>query len=155
LSSPATRPISEQVRRADKSCTRKKVTSAGSRQMTQVIRKYDVIKMENSRHLFVLGHISVFVGDIFTPYSMNAEEFRKYGHDLIDFIADYHTTLASTSTAQQKDPNFRISPILKPGDLVKQFPSEAPNSKFFFVLLFLILSFVVWKFFSGFQHFVA
>jgi hypothetical protein len=59
---------------------------------------------------------------------MNADEFRKYGHEMIDFISDYHTMLASTSTDKQKDPNFRISPAIKPGDVAAQFPSEAPAS---------------------------
>ncbi len=58
---------------------------------------------------------------------MNAEEFRKYGHELIDFIADYHSNLALTATEKQVDPKFRVTPAIKPGDVIKQLPTQAPQ----------------------------
>lgn len=45
------------------------------------------------------------------------EQFRKYGHQLIDWIADYHS----------HPENFPVLSQRQPGDIQKQLPDEAPQ----------------------------
>ena len=47
---------------------------------------------------------------------MPINEFRKYGHELIDWIADYFETVESKPVLAQ----------IKPGDIKKQLPESAP-----------------------------
>lgn len=48
---------------------------------------------------------------------MTPEEFRKYGHQLIDWIADYQTSVAKRPVMAQ----------VKPGDIKKQLPAAPPE----------------------------
>ncbi len=48
---------------------------------------------------------------------MDAEEFRRFGHEVIDWIADY--------LANVRD--YRILPRMEPGDLVKKLPASGPE----------------------------
>jgi aromatic-L-amino-acid decarboxylase len=47
---------------------------------------------------------------------MKSEEFRKYGKEMIDFIADY---LENTE-------NYLVKSKVNPGDIIKQLPQNAP-----------------------------
>jgi aromatic-L-amino-acid decarboxylase len=47
---------------------------------------------------------------------MKSNEFRKYGKEMIDFIADY---LENTE-------NYPVKSNVKPGDIIKQLPKNAP-----------------------------
>ena len=48
---------------------------------------------------------------------MNSDEFRKHGHDLVDWIADY-----------LDDPErYPVLATVKPGDIVRALPAEAPE----------------------------
>jgi hypothetical protein len=51
---------------------------------------------------------------------MDAEQFRKYGHQLIDFIADYYQNLDKVNV---RNPNAKF------GDLIKALPKEAPQGR--------------------------
>jgi aromatic-L-amino-acid decarboxylase len=48
---------------------------------------------------------------------MTPEEFREYGHQLIDWLADYHTTLASRP----------VMATTRPGEISAQLPTNAPD----------------------------
>ena len=37
---------------------------------------------------------------------MNAEEFRKYGKDMIDYIVDYRTNVGDRNVAPTLDPGY-------------------------------------------------
>jgi hypothetical protein len=52
---------------------------------------------------------------------MDAEQFRKYGHQLIDFIADYHENLDKINV---RNPNCKF------GDVIRALPKEAPRGLF-------------------------
>jgi glutamate/tyrosine decarboxylase-like PLP-dependent enzyme len=47
---------------------------------------------------------------------MDAEQFRKAGHELVDWIADYYTNIEK----------YRVFPETKPHDVIKMLPKEAP-----------------------------
>ena len=47
---------------------------------------------------------------------MNIEEFRKNGHDFVDWMANYLENIES----------LPVKPDIKPGDIYKQLPDEAP-----------------------------
>src|SRR5882724_10503945 len=47
---------------------------------------------------------------------MTPEDFRKYGHLLVDWLADYHAGLAERPVMAQ----------VEPGDIKRQLPSEPP-----------------------------
>ena len=48
---------------------------------------------------------------------MNSEEFRKYGHELVDWMADYFDKVES----------YPVLPNVKPGDIMKQISDVAPD----------------------------
>jgi aromatic-L-amino-acid decarboxylase len=48
---------------------------------------------------------------------VNADEFRKHGHDLVDWIAEY----------LEHSEKYPVLSSVKPGDIVKALPSEAPE----------------------------
>lgn len=48
---------------------------------------------------------------------MNNEEFRKYGHELVDWMADYFEEIES----------LPVLPDVQPGDILKQIPTTAPT----------------------------
>ena len=48
---------------------------------------------------------------------MNADEFRKTGHEFVDWMADY---LAGIE-------NYPVKPDIEPGDIYQQLPGKAPN----------------------------
>jgi aromatic-L-amino-acid/L-tryptophan decarboxylase len=50
-------------------------------------------------------------------YHMPPEEFRKYGKQMIDWIADYYESVE----------NYPVLSQLKPGEIIGQLPSFAPN----------------------------
>ncbi len=52
------------------------------------------------------------------PLHMSPEEFREHGHRLIDWIADYHTRVASYPVLSQ----------VTPGAIRAQLPSAAPGT---------------------------
>lgn len=47
---------------------------------------------------------------------MNNEEFRKYGHQMVDWIADYYENIES----------LPVKSRVSPGEIFKRIPSEAP-----------------------------
>jgi aromatic-L-amino-acid decarboxylase len=49
---------------------------------------------------------------------MNLEEFRRHGHALVDWLADYHETLASRPVQAQT----------RPGDVRSMLPTEPPEN---------------------------
>ncbi|MCO6359240.1 pyridoxal phosphate-dependent decarboxylase family protein [Roseivirga pacifica] len=49
---------------------------------------------------------------------MDAESFRKHGHELVDWMADYFAEVE----------NYPVMPQVKPGDILKQLPKSAPQS---------------------------
>ena len=49
---------------------------------------------------------------------MDAESFRKHGHELVDWMADYFTEVE----------NYPVMPQVKPGDILKQLPKSAPRT---------------------------
>lgn len=48
---------------------------------------------------------------------MNSEEFRKHGHELVEWMADYFDEVES----------YPVMPNVKPGDIIKQIPNAAPD----------------------------
>src|SRR5947208_5746521 len=48
---------------------------------------------------------------------MNADEFRKHGHDLVDWIAEY----------LEHSEKYPVLATVKPGDIVRALPAEAPE----------------------------
>jgi len=48
---------------------------------------------------------------------VDAEEFRKYGHEVVDWIAEYLGNVR----------DYPVLPNVKPGDLTKQLPSAGPE----------------------------
>jgi aromatic-L-amino-acid/L-tryptophan decarboxylase len=48
---------------------------------------------------------------------MNGEDFRRYGHQLVDWIADYYARLEARPVLAQ----------IQPGDLIKQLPATPPE----------------------------
>ena len=48
---------------------------------------------------------------------MDAEEFRKAGHEFIDWMADYLEGIE----------NYPVKPDIEPGDIYQQLPAEAPE----------------------------
>jgi aromatic-L-amino-acid decarboxylase len=56
-------------------------------------------------------NVSGFLGD------MPAEDYRKYGHELIDWIADYLSNIET----------YPVIPKIKPGDIRKQLPVDPPK----------------------------
>lgn len=47
---------------------------------------------------------------------MNSDEFRKYGHEFVDWIADYFNDIET----------YRVVPDVKPRDIINRLPKEAP-----------------------------
>lgn len=63
--------------------------------------------------------LSSFASSPSCPSSkMDTEQFRKYGHQLIDFIADYHENINKINV---RNPDCRF------GDVIKALPKEAPQ----------------------------
>lgn len=48
---------------------------------------------------------------------MNSEEFRKHGHELVEWMADYFDEVES----------YPVMSNVKPGDIIKQIPNAAPD----------------------------
>src|SRR5437868_7511520 len=48
---------------------------------------------------------------------MSSEEFRRLGHDMVDFLADYHARIES----------LPVQSRVAPGDLLLQLPPHAPE----------------------------
>ncbi len=48
---------------------------------------------------------------------MTPEEFRKFGHEVVDWIADYSTNIR----------DYPVLPSVNPGDLIAQLPASAPE----------------------------
>ena len=48
---------------------------------------------------------------------MNSEEFRKTGHDFVDWMADYLEGIE----------NYPVKPDINPGDIYQQLPEQAPE----------------------------
>lgn len=57
---------------------------------------------------------------------MDKEEFRKYGYQMIDWMVDYHENIESLPVKSQ----------VKPGDIMKQIPEDAPVSSEAFEKIF-------------------
>ena len=70
--------------------------------------------------LFIVGVFlwrKLAVGLIGHLNTMDAEEFRKRGCEMVDYIADYMTTIKSR----------HVTPDVEPGYLRHLLPEEAPN----------------------------
>ena len=48
---------------------------------------------------------------------MNADEFRKHGHEMVDWIAEY----------LEHSEKYPVLATVKPGDIVRALPAEAPE----------------------------
>ncbi len=48
---------------------------------------------------------------------MNNEEFRRYGHQVVDWMADYLENIR----------DYPVLPTMQPGDLVDRLPASAPE----------------------------
>ena len=48
---------------------------------------------------------------------MNTEDFRKHAHELVDWMADYFENVE----------DYPVLPDVKPGDILKQLPNQAPD----------------------------
>lgn len=57
---------------------------------------------------------------------MNNEEFRKYGHELVDWMADYFQDIES----------YPVMPDIAPGDIFRQIPNAAPDQPESFEAIF-------------------
>lgn len=57
---------------------------------------------------------------------MNNEEFRKHGHELVDWMADYFKEVES----------YPVLPNVAPGDIIKQIPGVAPEKAEAFETIF-------------------
>ena len=64
------------------------------------------------------------VGEAIT---MNTTEFRKYAHELVDWMADYLENIRE----------FPVRPAVTPGDITAQLPAEAPVNGETFEQIFL------------------
>ena len=73
---------------------------------------------------------------------MNTEEFRKYGHQLIDWIADYRAHVADLPVRSQ----------VKPGEVRAQLPAAPPTQPESFGGIFKDLDQVILPGLSHFQH---
>lgn len=57
---------------------------------------------------------------------MNTEDFRKYAHELVDWMADYFENVE----------DYPVLPDIQPGDIFKQIPTEAPKTPESFEAIF-------------------
>ncbi len=60
--------------------------------------------MKNSNELPVIGDMPV-------------DDFRKYGHQLVDWIANYLEGIE----------NYKVLPVVKPGEIKSNLPSDPPE----------------------------
>jgi aromatic-L-amino-acid decarboxylase len=52
------------------------------------------------------------------PHDLSPDDFRRFGHEVVDWIADYlHNTR-----------DYPVEPRMSPGDLVRRLPASAPDS---------------------------
>src|SRR5579863_3133140 len=73
---------------------------------------------------------------------MTPEEFRKYGHQLIDWVADYRARIADLPVMAQT----------KPGEIRAQLPSKPPDAPESFEEIFKDLDRVILPGLSHWQH---
>ncbi|TAK16713.1 MAG: aspartate aminotransferase family protein [Acidobacteria bacterium] len=73
---------------------------------------------------------------------MTPEEFRRYGHELIDWIADYRTNVATHPVMSR----------VQPGDIKKQLPAEPPRQGEHFADVLADLDRIVMPGLSHWQH---
>ena len=73
---------------------------------------------------------------------MTPEEFRKYGHQLIDWVADYRTRIADLPVMAQT----------KPGEVRAKLPSKPPDAPESFAEIFKDLDRVIMPGLSHWQH---
>ncbi len=66
---------------------------------------------------FILFLFGEKMKDTINIGDMPVEEFRKYGHELIDWIADYLKNIE----------NYSVLPNIKPGDIKKMLPGNPPE----------------------------
>jgi aromatic-L-amino-acid decarboxylase len=73
---------------------------------------------------------------------MKNDEFRKYGHELIDWMADY-----------LEDPGrYPVKPDIRPGDIRRQLPLQAPEAPEDFAGLFRDFSEIILPGMTHWQH---
>ena len=73
---------------------------------------------------------------------MTPEEFRKYGHQLIDWVADYRTRIADLPVMAQT----------KPGEIRAKLPSKPPDAPESFAEIFKDLDRIIMPGLSHWQH---
>ena len=73
---------------------------------------------------------------------MNSAEFRKAGHQVVDWMADYMDNVAS----------YPVKPHIKPGDIKKQLPVTAPDVGNEFDLIFSDFERIVLPGMTHWQH---
>jgi aromatic-L-amino-acid decarboxylase len=73
---------------------------------------------------------------------MTPEEFRKLGHQLIDWVADYRARIAS----------LPVAPSTKPGEIRKQLPAQPPDEPESFDTIFHDLDSIVMPGLLHWQH---
>jgi aromatic-L-amino-acid/L-tryptophan decarboxylase len=52
-----------------------------------------------------------------TSYHMSPEEFRKHGHEMVDWVADYLTNVAE----------YPVNSTVEPGAVREALPATAPT----------------------------
>lgn len=73
---------------------------------------------------------------------MNSSEFRKAAHDLVDWMADYMDKVAS----------YPVKPNIRPGDIKKQLPPNAPGTGQSFDQIFADFEKVIMPGMTHWQH---
>jgi aromatic-L-amino-acid decarboxylase len=75
----------------------------------------------------VSGAPDHYAPPVTSPAPMSPDEFRRAGHAMIDWIADYWGGLAADASAGAQ-PKFPVLSRASPGDLLAQLPAGAPES---------------------------
>ena len=73
---------------------------------------------------------------------MTPEEFRKRGHQLIDWVADYRARIAS----------LPVAPRTEPGEIRKQLPADPPDAPESFDAIFADLDRILMPGLLHWQH---
>lgn len=73
---------------------------------------------------------------------MHHDEFRKYAHQLVDWMVDY----------QQNITHYPVKSQVKPGDIIKQLPHSAPNQPIAFDTIFADFNQIIMPGITHWQH---
>ncbi|MHA2252997.1 MAG: pyridoxal-dependent decarboxylase, partial [Candidatus Kariarchaeaceae archaeon] len=73
---------------------------------------------------------------------MKSEDFRKHGHQLIDWMADYLDTIE----------NYPVKSQIQPKDIIKQLPLRAPDEPEEFDTMFSDFESIIMPGITHWQH---